>query len=604
MVKFNPTNKKYKSIIGALPENQPFDLAIEIDKNVNAGRVFFCFHKDGDNTVHRRFMPLVSSDGNFNRYAIKANFAFKGLYYYHFEVETGWGNKYVCPSDSLDGIWCDSVYAQYELTVFNKQDKNADWFRGGLIYHIFVDRFAKTGEGTYPQNAIVNKEWGAVPDHRPVDGEILNNEFFGGNIQGICDKLGYIKSLGVTVIYLSPIFKANSNHKYNTGDFLQIDEAFGDESIFSAFISKANEMGIKVILDGVFNHVGDDSIYFNKYNRYDSLGAYQSRLSPYYDWFDFEVWPKEYESWWGIKTLPSLNKKNPAYIDFICERVVPKWLKMGVSGFRLDVVDELPDIFLDALCNAIKNEGDRVIIGEVWENATDKISYGERRRYFQGGQLDSVMNYPLKNAILDFLIYSDGNKLKNVILQQINNYPKHNLDKLFNLLSSHDTKRVVTALSNIEIASKDNQSVFRLSGNIKDICKQKQLIAALLQYTLYGVPCLYYGDEAGLEGFGDPFCRQCYPWGKEDRELVAFYRLLGQLRQDDVFVDGEVCNVIWKENVFSFERIKGDKVYRIIINMAQNAKQIEIDDGFEVVFGKTDGENKISSLGFAVICSK
>lgn len=604
MVRFNPTNKNYKSITGALPEDKPFVLSVEIDKNVKANRVFLRFHKDGQEDILRRHMPLVSSDATYDRYSIEINFAFKGLYFYYFEIETGWGNKYVCPSESLDGVWCDEVYAQYQLTVFRPQKNNADWFKGGVVYHVFVDRFAKNGELEYPVGAVLNENWGQVPDHLPVNGKILNNEFFGGNIKGICDKLGYIKSLGVTTIYLSPVFKANSNHKYNTGDFLQIDPGFGDEQIFAEFVSKADEMGIKIILDGVFNHTGDDSIYFNRYGRYDSVGAYQSKQSPYYDWFNFDVWPREYASWWGIQTLPATNKSNPAYIDFICERVVPKWLKMGVAGFRLDVVDELPDVFLDPLCKAIKDCGDKVIIGEVWENATDKISYNQRRRYFQGGQLDSVMNYPLKDAIIKYLVYGDGHYLKNVVLQQLNNYPKDNLDKLFNLLSSHDTKRIVTALSNIEIASKDSQATFKLSGDMKEICKCKQLLAAVLQYTLYGVPCLFYGDEAGLEGFGDPFCRQCYPWGKEDRELIEFYRNLGNLRHDEVFVDSEIENVNCYSGLFSFERKKEGKGYKIFVNADKYPHPVLNGENDVVCMGKLDDNGCVPPFGYVIFKTK
>ncbi|MBR5145276.1 MAG: glycoside hydrolase family 13 protein, partial [Clostridia bacterium] len=273
----------------------------------------------------------------------------------------------------------------------------------------------------------------------------------------------------------------------------------------------------------------------------------------------------------------------------------------GVAGFRLDVVDELPDVFLDPLCKAIKDCGDKVIIGEVWENATDKISYDVRRRYFQGGQLDSVMNYPLKDAIINYLIYGDGHLLKNVVLQQINNYPKDSLDKLFNLLSSHDTKRIVTALSNVEISNKDNQATFKLSGDMKEICKKKQLLAAVLQYTLYGVPCLFYGDEAGLEGFSDPFCRQCYPWGKEDRELIEFYRNLGNLRRDEVFVDSEVQNVSFKDGIFSFERKNNSNGYKILVNADKMDKQVQDLQNCQAEMGYISKNGVIPGLGFAIL---
>ncbi len=587
MVKFNPTVKTYKSIVGAVPKNKTFNITLKLDKNVGVNRVFFCFYKDGG-ILYRRFMPCVKQ-ADFCTYKLKISFAEKGLYFYYFEAETNCGVKFVCASDSLDGVLCDRAESAYQLTVYETSSKNAYWFAGGVVYHIFVDRFCKDGVGGYPKNAKINADWYAIPDYRPVDGEVLNNEFFGGNISGILQKLKYIKSLGTTLIYLSPIFQSNSNHKYNTGDYLKIDEGFGNEEIFANFIQEANKLGIAVILDGVFSHTGDDSVYFNKYGNYDSCGAYQSKDSPYYGWYSFEEYPNKYKSWWGIDTLPEVEETNPSYIDFVCNKVVPKWFDMGVKGMRLDVADELPDGFLYPLCSAIKNCGDNVIIGEVWENATDKISYGVRRKYFQGGQLDSVMNYPLKDGIISLMNTGDGDAFVNLLKRQINNYPKHSLDKMFNLLSSHDTKRILTALSDVKVDGKDAQAAFRLDDEQLKKSKAKLKSAAVLQYTLYGVPCLFYGDEAGLQGFGDPFCRMCYPWGKEDKELVSFYKALGKLREDKLFAFAEVKNIKFKNGVLSYLRKDKKRWYHICVNTSGVLQKKPTKKGATTVFGEVEG---------------
>lgn len=596
MVKFNPTAKTYKSTIGAVEVNKTFSLTLKLERSIDATRVFLCFYKDGG-SLYRRFMPCVKTD-KYCTYKLKISFAECGLYFYYFQIETNCGTKFVCADVSLDGVLCDEVKSVYQLTVYSPDKNTANWFAGGVVYHIFVDRFFKDGEGKYPPNAKINDDWYAVPDHRPVDGEILNNEFFGGNISGITQKLKYIKSLGTTVIYLSPIFKSNSNHKYNTGDYLKIDEGFGNEEIFSKFINEANKIGISVILDGVFSHTGDDSVYFNKYGTYDSLGAFQSADSPYFGWYRFGRHPYEYKSWWGIDTLPEVDESNQSYIDFICNKVIPKWFDMGIKGMRLDVADELPDEFLYPLCKSIKERGDNVIIGEVWENATDKISYEVRRKYFQGGQLDSVMNYPLKDGIISLMLNGDGKAFVNLLKQQINNYPKNCLDKLFNLLSSHDTKRILTALSGAEVAGKDQQSEFKLKGEELEKAKAKLKAAVVLQYTLYGVPCLFYGDEAGLQGFGDPFCRMCYPWGREDKELLSFYKSLGELRKDKLFAAAEVKNLKFNNGVLSYLRKDKKRGYHICVNVSAEVKKRPVKKNASVVLGES--EKFLKSYGYSV----
>lgn len=579
MVYFDPLNKACKSVTGAVEKDEKFTLALTLDKPVNANRCFLCFYSD-NGKIFKRFMTKIRNGEGKDVFSVDLSFPVSGLFFYYFEIETDYGLHFVVSDESARGHFSRENGRHFQLTVFEADKFEANWFKGGLTYHVFVDRFFKGREHSYPDGAKVNPDWYAQPDHRPVNGIVLNNEFFGGDISGITKKLSYIKSLGVTAIYISPVFEANSNHKYNTGDFLKIDEGFGDEKDFENLICSAKKLGISIIIDGVFSHTGDDSVYFNKYGHYDSVGAFQSENSPYFNWYSFVDYPNVYKSWWGIDTLPEIDKTNESYREFICEQVIPKWLEMGVDGIRLDVADELPDCFLTPLCQSIKNCGDKLIIGEVWENATDKISYGVRRKYFQGGQLDSVMNYPLKNAILSFLSNGDGKHLVDVIRNQINNYPKHAIDKLLNILSSHDTPRAITVLGGKPADTRDVQSVTFLNESEFDQAKQKLKIAALLQYTLYGVPCLFYGDEAGLQGYGDPFCRKCYPWEREDAELVKFYATLGKLRANDIFVSSEVVDVHFEDGIFSFERRMKNKIFKVFVNMSGAKRVVDLEKGF------------------------
>ena len=337
----------------------------------------------------------------------------------------------------------------------NKEFKCPSWLSGGLMYQIFPDRFARSPEYTppdQPKEYILRNDWGGKPNDKPDEKGILkNNDFFGGNLLGIKEKLPYLKDLGVTVIYMNPIFKAYSNHRYDTADYKSIDPILGTETDLIDLCRAAKEAGIRIILDGVFNHTGSDSIYFNKDGNFPELGAYQSKDSPYYKWYHFTEYPDKYDAWWGVRILPSINEEEPSYLDYIIrdeDSVIKHWLRCGISGYRLDVVDELPDLFLDELRKAVKAvDEDAAIIGEVWEDAATKISYGQKRHYLDGTQLDSVMNYPVRAAIIRFLC-EDGSAaaLFDTIGQLQAHYPKTVFFGLMNILGTHDTPRILTLL--------------------------------------------------------------------------------------------------------------------------------------------------------------
>jgi len=481
-----------------------------------------------------------------------------GLYYYTFFVEN---IGYVsCGNLQMGRITPNPV--GFMLTVYDSSYTTPGWFKGGNMYQIFPDRFCKQGSMPDIKGRIARGDWGGMPSFKPNDkGKVLNNDFFGGNFKGIQSKLPYLHDLGVTVIYLNPIFEAASNHRYDTSDYMKIDRFLGTESDFSELIQAAKEYGIKIILDGVFNHTGDDSVYFNKYGHYSSLGAYQSKDSPYYSWYTFTKFPEKYESWWGIDILPEVNEQSKEYQSFIFGEggVLKKWLSFGIGGYRLDVADELPDFFLKGLRKSVKESNqDAIIIGEVWEDASDKIAYSKRREYLQGHELDSVMNYPLKDAIISYMQTGNSTRLLHAIRVLIDHYPKQTLDCLMNILGTHDTARILTVLGGIYCKNKEemSQKGAFLSEEKKAQTIEKLKIAAVLQYTLPGVPCLYYGDENGTEGHIDPFCRTCFDWNTLNNNLIEFYQKLGNIRKKyrEIFKDGDFKEVCVQDGLIFYKR--------------------------------------------------
>ena len=451
-----------------------------------------------------------------------------------------------------------------------------------------------------PDDRYICEDWYAQPEFRqPKDKKRMCNDYYGGDLKGIEEKLPYLKDLGVSCIYLNPIFEAHSNHRYNTADYLKIDPLLGNEKDLENLVKSAKKQGIEIILDGVFSHTGDDSIYFNKYNRYDSVGAYNSTSSPYYSWFKFSDYPDKYSAWWGIETLPETEEDDLSFTNFITgeKGVIKYWLDKGVKGFRLDVADELPDGILDKIRMAVKRDsGENYLLGEVWEDASNKISYGSRRRFLRGRQLDSVMNYPFANAIIDFVKGGNGANLINTVMSILENYPKPAIKVLMNHIGTHDTARVLTMLGCDYIpTTREEQSRFSLSEESKIKAIELLKLAVVLQYTLPGVPSIFYGDEAGMEGFGDPFCRAGYPWGKENTEILDFYKQMGKIRRENsAFEDGEFTPVYCDNETVCYLRTNGKNQVLIAVNRSENEKEITVPE----IFG---GLIKLKSKSYEII---
>lgn len=442
----------------------------------------------------------------------------------------------------------------FQITVY-EQESVPEWYRNSIVYQIFPDRFARSADWTERQQAadpgsdwkgpcrVIQQNWNDTPYYtRNSKGEVTRWPFFGGTLKGIRSRLLYLKSMGAGAIYLNPIFAASSNHKYDTANYMEIDPGFGTLEDFQDLARDARRLGIRLILDGVFNHTGADSIYFNQFGNYETKGACQGSDSPYYDWYRFTRFPDEYDCWWGVGALPNVEESCPSYQDFIYkgeDSVIRYWLRQGASGWRLDVADELPDSFIAGIRQAVKETcPDGLLLGEVWEDASNKISYGVQRRYLLGRELDSVMNYPFRDLVTGFMIGKrPACDVAAGLCSLAENYPPQSFYGALNLVGSHDRIRILTLLGDgPEGLSDEEKEAYRLPTDKLGLAKRRLRVLSLFQYMMPGVPCLYYGDEAEAEGYEDPYNRGTYPWGREDQDLLTHYRTLALLRKQYSFL--------------------------------------------------------------------
>ena len=512
----------------------------------------------------------------------------------------------------LDKIVFDydsSFDGMMQMTICEFEYNEPRKIRGGVIYHIFVDRFRRGGMIDVPDGArIIPGNWKVIPEYPEYPGAPLyNNTFWGGNLWGIINKLDYIKSLGTTAIYLSPIFKSASNHKYDTSDYMTVDSIFGGEEALKALIAACKEKDIEIILDGVFNHTGSDSIYFNRFGRYRELGAYQSKKSKYYDWYDFKSYPTEYTCWWGIDILPRINPDIPQCGDFFVGKdgVIDKYSKMGIYGFRLDVADELSDDFISKIKARLSDGGkDNILYGEVWEDASNKCSYGRRRHYYLGRELDGVMNYPLRAGIIEYVLGNGCEKLRYALTDVTNNAPCQVLHNQMNLLGTHDTERILTVLGGEDQEGKSNHELARLrmTKECRDIAIDRLIRAYTILATLPGIPTIFYGDEAGLEGYRDPFNRMPYPWGKEETRLVEHYRKLGKIRSDNsVYFSGDFRLDYLDSDLLVFTRSKEKDSLVTIVNNSEMPRSVLFDDNVTELISVKSGNSFKLKAGKAYI---
>ena len=483
-----------------------------------------------------------------------------GLFWYYFLVYRGDGRtiRYGNAYDKLGGegaVWDKGEPESFQITIYDPAYKTPEFMHGCNIYQIFPDRFFKAPTASVDKRTdrFLYESWEdeVREENGYLRGEYNSNDFFGGTLTGVQEKLPYLKALGVDVIYMNPIFQASSNHRYDTGDYTRVDPLLGTNEEFRALCEAAKKLGMRIMLDGVFSHTGEDSVYFNRYGSYDSVGAYQGHDSPYYDWYTFRKYPDDYRCWWNFKTLPECRKDNPDYQDFMFREktgVIPRWIHGGACGWRLDVADELSMDFLRRLRRTAKKaDPEAVVLGEVWEDASNKIAYGEMRCYCTGDTLDSVMNYPLREAIIDFLTGKTGAAaLVRLVKHQAEVYPAPFRYALMNLVGSHDRARVLNMLVGKECKDipRSEQEKVTLTQEEYALASERYRKCIDLLCALPGCPTIYYGDEAGLTGCPDPYCRKPFPWGREDEGLQTYVRdRLNHRRESEVLKYGH-CDIV------------------------------------------------------------
>lgn len=603
---FNSRKIECKSPYGAVKCGEKLSLHFPIASWVSVDKMYvFIRLGDVSTPVEMRF---EKSENGFSVYTADYVFDTAGIYYYRFEMRNRDGVWYYGRGENGESV-CGENLPEWQLTVYKSTYKTPDFAKGNIIYHIFVDRFNRADGVKTKRKYRLHESFSESPEVVSADGKYYADDFFGGNFNGIREKLDYLEELGVGIIYLSPIFKAYSNHRYDTGDYLKVDELLGTEDDFKRLLDAAHEKGMKVILDGVFNHSGADSLYFNKFGTYDSLGAYQSKSSPYYDWYYFKKFPDEYACWWGCDNVPDLNKSNKDYRALVFGKngVVEKWQKLGADGWRLDVVDELPIDFVNLLIKKIKSVNkDALVIGEVWEDASTKVSYGELRPYLLGDQLDGTMNYPFMNAIIAYVRDGDEKFFKDTVQSILENYPKETVYCLMNSLGTHDTVRIINALSDVRAHgwSKTHKLGYKLPDSEYEKAKKKLYLASVLQFTLPGIPSIFYGDEAGLQGFDDPINRRPYPWGSEDKEILAHYKKLGRIRRENRAVFSGGFNMRDENGLVAYERASGDDGILIAVNAGADDTTLLINKEYTSLYNNKEYKDVVDVPGGSFVILK
>jgi glycosidase len=423
-----------------------------------------------------------------------------------------------------------------------------------IFYQIFPDRFFNGDPANDPPNLDA---WGAKPT---LWG------FQGGDLRGVIAKMDYLLDLGITAIYFNPIFQASSNHRYNISDYYKIDPKLGSEEDFQALVDAAHQNRIKVVIDGVFNHCGRGFFAFN-----DILENHSH--SPYLDWFHLNNVPPDayspgdaddYQAWWNFKSLPKFNTENSQVRKYILD-IARYWIRLGADGWRLDVPNEIDDpVFWEEFRAAVKSENpDAYLVGEIWDGDP---------KWVGPGKFDGLMNYPVRESLIDFLLEkSTANEFSVIIDRQLNQYSRENVYAMYNPLGSHDTKRIKTIL-------KGNQ--------------QKLFLAYLFQFAFPGSPAIYYGDEVGLEGGKDPDCRKAFPWDEDkwDSDLRQHIQRLIAIRKNDPALRRGSFQEVYKDSErggYGFGRVLGADSVLMVMNANSSRQEYRLEvDGLNWQDGK------------------
>lgn len=538
---------------------------------------------------------LYGKEFDIDRYEFSAKFETKGHFWYNFKLETEFGDRFLSKTYSnFSCVLTEKGEDFFQLVTDENYATPGDILEGGVIYQIMVDRFCKVGEPKVRKPLIYRKDWGGDICKDTTDPIKINQQVFGGNFKGVISKLDYLQELGVTAIYLNPVCQADSHHKYDTADYMHFDEMFGTDEDFKKLTSEAKHRGIKVFVDGVYNHTGSSSIYFNKEKYYGDGGAYNDPKSPYHDWYEWVNYPDEYNCWWGIDTLPNVRDDNESFRKYITGEngVIDKYMKLGACGVRLDVADEISDEFLKLVSNRVKkNNPNGLVMGEVWEDAATKISYSKRREYFSNNELNSVMNYPVKESILSFIKTQEPFDFVSTTRMLQNNYPEKVQHNLMNFLGTHDTGRIMSELECI-------------AGGDKTLAIKFLKIAAGLAFTVTGVPSIFYGDEYGMEN-SDGNARGCFDWNNTGFEITSIFKKLAEIRKLEVFKNGDMNILEASNGKLIFERINKTQRVVVLTNMREDSLKVDLNGNFVSLLSEKKYEKgssfKLNYLGFEIL---
>ena len=584
---------EFRKPFGAVEVGQKVKLSINVDKEIIVAIELIQF--DGTK-LNIGMEKEYLNNGKF-RYSVEIDISDAlGILEYYFILIDGYDRLYYGNNnDHLGGIGQIYTYnpVPYQITVYKKSFV-PNWYKEGVIYQILIDRFYNGNENNNinspKKNSFIYGRWSDTPMYiRDNRGKIIRWDFYGGNLKGIIKKMDYIKSLGVSIIKLSPVFKSPSCHKYDIADYEIVDEMFGSNDEFKELCEVAKSKGIKIILDIVLSYTSSDSKYFNRFGNYDEIGAYNSPNSKFYNWYKFIQYPYKYESWWGIDGRPNVDSMNKEYIDYIVNNknsIINRWIGFGISGWNLNVIDELPDEFIELIRKKInKIDKNIALLGDIWEDASNKISYSIRRKYLQGDEVHAATNYPLRESLINFIKgYIKSDRFKQKVMSLYENYPRESFYGNINVIGTNDTERILTVLD-------ENILLLRL--------------LVVLQFTLPGVPLICYGDEAGLKGGKEPDNRKSYPWGKENKELIDFYHKIINIRnEENGLKKGNLIIFETDPDVFAFERNYENEKIVVLVNTSNEAKlikDIDIKGNYTNLFGigeeyKFIGNNSIITI--------
>ena len=587
---FDSKKAEFKAPFGCVAPGQTVTLHLHIPTAVSAWKVeiVLCYEDGSPARYHE--MYRIEQRGAYDIYEGDFSLFAPGLHFYYFQIHAPHGMFRLFKQGDDTNMEEGDLW---QISCISPDFTTPDWAKGAIIYQIFPDRFHRSGKCNLAGKLhpyTIHRHWDEDVDWAPDENGIVhNNDFFGGNFRGITEKMDYIASLGTGIIYLNPIGKAFSNHRYDTGDYKIPDPMLGTEADFRDMCDAAHARGMKVILDGVYSHTGSNSLYFDREGTFGGNGAYCRQDSPFYHWYTFYQWPDNYHSWWNFDTLPTVNKMHPDFIRYVItdeDSVVAHWMKLGADGFRLDVADELPDEFIRMIHDRIREiNPEALLMGEVWEDASNKTAYNHRRRYFTNAELDSIMNYPFRTAILNFMRgRDDGRGFKETVMSIVENYPSQVVACNMNLLGTHDTPRILTALVDDFDGSREEKAHRHLSRNQMEVARDRLMMASFLQYTLPGCPSLYYADETCMEGYKDPFNRRTYPWGREDTEILGHFRCLGKLRTQNIALRlGDIRFTVASDRHLAYTRSAQGQTLSIYVNRSGDAWDIPTG---RVTFGK------------------